>query len=179
MDENAFNIPHFKQFDRIFDCTSKQNNGLNHNSYQDFCCPSLLFSISVMFSSIRYSLGIPHVGFPTKLESRLWAWSLRKHRMPIKMSRSTALSIPSSATKVTDPISDFTFLSAAKSGKPSIKNLFLIRRYDSLLCFTYQKSFELLIEAFSLGLLWDLKSPKVGQSRLKSPKIALSCLKSP
>ena len=70
MDENAFNIPHFKQFDRIFGCTSKQNNELNHKSYQDFCCPSLLFSISVMFSSIRYSLGIPHVGFPTKLESK-------------------------------------------------------------------------------------------------------------
>ena len=31
----------------------------------------------------------------------------------------------------------------------------------------------------SLGLLWDLKSPKVAQSRLKSPKIALSRLKSP
>ena len=30
-----------------------------------------------------------------------------------------------------------------------------------------------------LGLLWDLKSPKVAQSRLKSPKIALSPLKSP
>ena len=30
-----------------------------------------------------------------------------------------------------------------------------------------------------LGLLWDLKSPKVAQSRLKSPKIALSRLKSP
>ena len=30
-----------------------------------------------------------------------------------------------------------------------------------------------------LGLLWDLKSPKVAQSRLKPPKIALSRLKSP
>ena len=30
-----------------------------------------------------------------------------------------------------------------------------------------------------LGLLWDLKSSKVAQSRLKSPKIALSRLKSP
>ena len=30
-----------------------------------------------------------------------------------------------------------------------------------------------------LGLLWDLKSPKVAQSRLKSPKIALSRLRSP
>ena len=29
------------------------------------------------------------------------------------------------------------------------------------------------------GLLWDLKSPKVAQSRLKSPKVALSRLKSP
>ena len=77
-----------------------------------------------MFSSIRYSLGIPQVGFPTKLESKLWAWSLRKYsRNANKMSRNTALSMPSlSATKVyIDPISDFTFLSTAKSGKPWIK----------------------------------------------------------
>ena len=33
-------------------------------------------------------------------------------------------------------------------------------------------------KAAYLGLLWDLKSPKVAQSRLKSPKIALSRLKS-
>ena len=32
---------------------------------------------------------------------------------------------------------------------------------------------------FIQGLLWDLKSPKVTQSRLKSPKIALSRLKLP
>ena len=32
---------------------------------------------------------------------------------------------------------------------------------------------------YIIGLLWDLKSPKVAQSRLKSPKIALSRLKSP
>ena len=47
-----------------------------------------------------------------------------------------------------------------------------------------QKSFRLIQNCYLPerkfeGLVWDLKSPKVAQSRLKSPKIALSRLKSP
>ena len=44
-------------------------------------------------------------------------------------------------------------------------------RYDQILsAFGCDRKLELQ------GLLWDLKSPKVAQSRLKSPKIALSRL---
>ena len=62
------------------------------------------------------------------------------------MSRNTALSMPSlPATKVyIDPISDFTFLSTAKSGKPWIK------KNKPCCALHIEASFELPIEAFSL-----------------------------
>ena len=55
-------------------------------------------------------------------------------------------------------------------GKP----VFYKSYYDSGICIIKDLLFNL-----DKGLLWDLKSPKVAQSRLKSPKIALSRLKSP
>ena len=36
-----------------------------------------------------------------------------------------------------------------------------------------------VVVVLSLGLLWDLKSPKVALNRLKLPKVALNRLKSP
>ena len=88
----------------------------------------------------------PSRRFPNKIRIETLSEKFEKTQNANQVSRNTALSMPSlSATKVyIDPISDFTFLSTAKSGKPWIK------KNKPCCALHIEASFELPIEAFSL-----------------------------